>query len=70
MVPSILRELTRLDPVGQVDLIAPLTRWLPPTPDDPDLTPKQPFNDLATKVRFPPSPPTMHYPPNSSSFSQ
>lgn len=28
MVPPILRELTRLASVGQVDLIAPLSRWL------------------------------------------
>lgn len=70
MVPPILRELTRLDSVGQVDLIAPLSRWLTPTLDDPDLAPKRPLLTLQRGSAFRPSPPTKHYPPYSSSFSQ
>ena len=54
MVPPILRELTRLDSVGQVDRIAPLPRWLTPTPDDPDSAPKQPLTDPAANGSSPP----------------
>lgn len=54
MVPPILRVLTRLDSVGQVDLIAPLPRWLTSTTDDPDSAPGQPFTDPAANDCFPP----------------